>query len=50
MTQATCPYRIYDVYLPQYNTGYLYMLVSIKDINLTYIGKSDVGSKQNSTT
>ena len=32
-------YNICDVTLPQYNEGYVYMLISIKDINIKYIGK-----------
>ena len=38
-TQQTFPYRVCDVSLPQYNTEYVYMLLSIKDQNFTYIGK-----------
>jgi predicted GIY-YIG superfamily endonuclease len=40
MTQATYPYRICDVALPQCNTGYVYMLISLKDFNFSYIGKT----------
>ena len=40
MTQTTYPYYICYVSLPKYNMGYIYMLVSIKDINFTYIGKN----------
>ena len=38
MTQRTYPFRVSDVALPQCNTGYVYMLISIKDMNFTYIG------------
>ena len=40
-TQQTFPYRVCDVSLPQCNTGYVYMLLSIKDQNYTYIGKTN---------
>lgn len=40
-TQQTFPYRVCDVSLPQCNTGYVYMLLSIKDQNFTYIGKTN---------
>ena len=40
MTQATFPYRICDVSLPQCNTGYVYMLMSVNDHNYSYIGKT----------
>ena len=40
MTQATFPYRICDVCLPQCNTGYVYMLMSVNDHNYSYIGKT----------
>ena len=39
-TPSTFPYRIKDSPLPQCNTGYVYMLMSIKDMNFTYIGKT----------
>ena len=39
MTQESFPFSICDVSLPQYNTVCLYMLVSIKNLNFTYIGK-----------
>ena len=32
-------YRIKDMTSPQCNTGYVYMLISIKNMNFTYIGK-----------
>ena len=40
LTTSSFPYRIKDMTLPQCNTGYVYMLISIKDINFTYIGKT----------
>ena len=40
LTQNEYPYRICDVTLPQCNTGYVYMLISVKDMNFTYIGKT----------
>ena len=40
ITQATYLYRICDVFIPQLNTGYIYILVYIKDINYTFIGKT----------
>ena len=39
-TPSSFPYRIRDSALPQCNTGYVYMLMSIKDMNFTYIGKT----------
>ena len=33
LAQETLLCRISDVYLPQYNTGYVYILISIKDLN-----------------
>ena len=39
LTQETLPYRICDVSLPKYNTGYVYMLISVKYLNLTYTRK-----------
>ena len=38
MGQETHPYQICDVPLPQCNTGCLYMLISLNDLNLIYIG------------
>ena len=38
LTQASFPYRIADVVLPQCNTGYVYMLISLRHPNYTYIG------------
>ena len=40
MTQSSFPYRICDVSLPQCNTGYVYMLISVRDQNFSYIGKT----------
>ena len=40
LRQQVFPYRICDIQLPQCNTGYVYMLLSIKDQNFTYIGKT----------
>ena len=40
MTQRSFPYRIRDISLPQCNTGYVYMLISIKDTSFSYIGKT----------
>ena len=37
ITQSTFPFRVCDVSLPQCNTGYVYMLISIKDLTFTYI-------------
>ena len=41
MTQSSFPYRICDVSLPQCNTGYVYMLISVRDRNYSYIGKTN---------
>ena len=38
LTQASFPYQIADVVLPQCNTGYVYMLISLRHPNFTYIG------------
>ena len=40
LTQETLLCLISDVYLPQCNVGYVYMLISIKDINFAYISKN----------
>ena len=40
MTKTSFPYRIYDTIIPQHNTGYVYMLISVRDNNFTYIGKT----------
>ena len=37
ITQSTFPFRVCDVSLPQCNTVYVYMLISIKDLTFTYI-------------
>ena len=39
-TQSSFPYRVCDVVLPQCNTGYVYMLLSLRDNSFTYIGKT----------
>ena len=39
-TQSSFPYRVYDFVLPQCNTGFVYMLISLRDNNFTYIGKT----------
>ena len=39
-TQTSFPFRIVDVSLSQCNTGYVYMLISLKDKNFSYIGKT----------
>ena len=39
-TPSSFPYRIRDSALPQCNTGHVYMLMSIKDMNFTCIGKT----------
>ena len=41
MTQTTFPYRICDVSLPQCNSGYVYMLLSTRQKNYTYIGTTN---------
>ena len=46
MTQTTFPYRICDNSLPQCNTGYVYMLVSMKNFNFSYIGQTHSISKR----
>ena len=40
MSQTTFPYRICDVALPQCNTGYVYMLMSVNDHKFSYIGET----------
>ena len=40
MTQAAFPFRMCDVTLPQCRTGFVYMLMSIKRQNYTYIGQT----------
>ena len=41
MNQDSFPFRTCDVSLPQCNTGFVYMLISIKDLSYTYIGMTD---------
>ena len=38
MDQESFPFRICDVILPQCNTGYVYMLISMRDLSFAYIG------------
>ena len=38
--QSSFPYRLRDVYLPQDNTGFVYMLISVRSIDFVYIGKT----------
>ena len=40
LSASSFPYRIKDMTLPQCNTGYVYMLISIKDMNFIHIGKT----------
>ena len=40
INQEPYPYVICDIYLPQRNTGYVYMLVSLKYFNYSCIGKN----------
>ena len=40
MNQESFPYSICDISSPQCNTGYFYMLVSLKYFNYSYIGKT----------
>ena len=40
MTQSTFPFCICDVSLPQCTMGYVYMLISIKDLTFTYNRKT----------
>ena len=40
LTHATFPYRICDFPLPQYNTGYFYMLLLVKDKSFTCMDKT----------
>ena len=39
MNATTFPYRIYDIPLPQCNTGFVYMLSSIRRPTYSYIGE-----------
>ena len=38
--QSSLPYRIRDVSFPQDNTGFVYMLVSVRSTDFVYIGKT----------
>ena len=40
LDQSSFPYRLRDVYLPQDNTGFVYMLISVRSIDFVYIGKT----------
>ena len=40
LIQASFPHRICDFPLPQCNTGYACMLMSVKDKSFTYIGQT----------
>ncbi len=40
------PYRISDILLPLDSTGFVYMLVSVKDCSRTYVGQTENISKQ----
>ena len=41
LTQSSYPFRVCDVSLPDCNSGYVYMLLSIKDQSFAYIGKTN---------
>ena len=41
MNQDYFLFRTCDISLPQCNTGFVYMLISIKDLSYTYIGMTD---------
>ena len=41
MNQNTFPFRVCDVVLPDCNTGYVYMLVSVRDGSFAYFGKTN---------
>ena len=41
MGQQSFPFRICDVILPQCNTGFVYMLISMRDFNFMYIGMTN---------
>ena len=41
MTTSSFPYRICDMSLPECKTGYVYMLISIKNQDFAYIGKTN---------
>ena len=40
------PYRISDISLPSDSTGFVYMLVSVKDCSRTYVGQTENISKR----
>jgi hypothetical protein len=40
------PYRISDISLPPDPTGFVYMLVSVKDCSRTYVGQMENISKR----
>lgn len=40
MNQNSFPYRICDISLPDVATGYVYMLVSLRHPNYSYIGQT----------
>ena len=40
-TQTSFPFRMCDVSLPDCNTGYVYMLISVKDMSYAYYGKTN---------
>ena len=41
-----CPFRLCDMPLPQCGTGFVYMLVSIRDISYCYIGETQSLSRR----
>ena len=40
LDQSIFPYRLWDVYLTQDNTGFVYMLISVRSADFVYIGKT----------
>ena len=40
LDQSSFPYRVRDVFLLQYNTGFVYMLISVRSADFVYIGKT----------
>ena len=40
MDQSTFPFRINDCHIPEDSSGYVYMIISIRCQNFTYIGKT----------
>ena len=40
LDQTIFPYRLHDVSLPQDNTGFVYMLISVRSTDFVYIGKT----------